>query len=232
MITAIGFDADDTLWHNETIFEEHHRRFQALLGRHHDPETVARPLFATEMRNLELFGYGVKSFPLSAIETAIEMTQGGIPAEEIREIIAMAKGMLAHPVELLAGVAETIAALSPAYPLLLITKGDLRDQERKIARSGLATHFAHQEIVSEKNTRSYAAILARHDIPAGGFLMVGNSLRSDVLPVLELGGHAAYIPYPLLWEHEKAEAPPVDCDRFHNLADIGGLPALVERLNR
>jgi putative hydrolase of the HAD superfamily len=231
MITAIGFDADDTLWHNENIFEDYHRRFQALLARYHDPKTVDRALFATEMRNLELYGYGVKSFALSSIETAIDLTEGSIPAEELRGLIRMCQEMLAHPVDLLAGVAETVAALAKDYTLLLITKGDLHHQERKFNRSGIAAHFAHLEIVSEKDARTYARILQRLALPAERFLMVGNSLRSDVLPVIELGGHAALVPYPLVWEGEKAEAPPADCGRFHALKDIRELPALVARLN-
>lgn len=230
MITALGFDADDTLWHNENLFEENHRRFQALLARHHDAATVERALFATEMRNLELFGYGVKSFALSSIETAIELTDGHIRADELRELIAMAKSMLAHPVELLDGAAETVAAVSRSAVLLVITKGDLHHQERKVARSGLAAHFAHVEIVSEKDPTTYARILERHRLAPENFLMVGNSLRSDILPVLQLGAHAAYVPYPLTWAAEKAE-PPQDCARFHPLAHLRELPALLARLN-
>jgi len=231
MITALGFDADDTLWHNETIFEEYHRRFQALLARYHDPQTVERALFATEMRNLELFGYGVKSFTLSAIETAIELTQGSIPADELRALLQMGKTMLAHPVELLDGVAETVAALAIQYPLFVITKGDLHHQERKFNRSGLAPHFAEIEIVSEKDARTYARILQHHGLTPGGFLMVGNSLRSDILPVIEIGGHAAHVPYPITWEAEQAAPPPAECGRFHALHHIRELPALVARLN-
>jgi putative hydrolase of the HAD superfamily len=231
MIDAIGFDADDTLWHNETIFEENHRRFCALLSRWHDAATVESKLLETEMRNLALFGYGIKGFALSSIETAIELTEGRISGEELREILAMAKRMLEHPVELLPGARATVEALAGDFTLLLITKGDLRDQERKIQRSGLAGHFAHHEIVSEKNTRTYARILARHGLDASRFLMVGNSLRSDILPVLELGGHAVHVPYPLTWEHERAEPPPAETDRFHALERLDQLPALVWRLS-
>src|SRR3954465_15517020 len=135
---VIGFDADDTLWHNEIIFEKVHERYRELLAHYHDAATVDRTLFATEMRNLERYGYGVKGFTLSAIETAIELTQGRIRADEIQQLIKLGHEMLAHPVELLDGVAETLAALSTRHPLMLITKGDLRDQERKLAKSGLA----------------------------------------------------------------------------------------------
>lgn len=229
MITAIGFDADDTLWHSETIFEDYHRRFQTLLARYHDPKTVESALYATEMRNLDLFGYGVKSFALSSIETAIELTRGTIPADELRALIQMAKEMLAHPVELLDGAAETIAALAADYRLIVITKGDLRHQERKFQRSGLAVHVPHCDVVSEKDNATYARILARHGIAPENFLMVGNSMRSDILPIIELGGHAVHIPYPLIWAHENVPAP-ADCPRFHALASLRELPALLAQL--
>jgi putative hydrolase of the HAD superfamily len=229
MITAIGFDADDTLWHSETIFEDYHRRFQAKLARYHDPKTVEQALYATEMRNLDLFGYGVKSFALSAIETAIDITGGTIPAEELRSLIQGAKDMLAHPVELLDGASETVATLATDFRLIVITKGDLRHQERKFQRSGLVAHVPHCDVVSEKDNATYARILARHGIAPENFLMVGNSLRSDILPVLELGGHGAHIPYPLIWAHEKVPAP-TDCPRFHALANLRELPPLLARL--
>lgn len=229
MITAIGFDADDTLWHSETVFEDYHRRFQALLARYHDPKTVEQALYATEMRNLELFGYGVKSFALSSIETAIDLTGGKIPAEELRALIQGAKDMLDHPVELLEGAATTLAALATDYRLIVITKGDLRHQERKFQRSGLSAHVPHCDVVSEKDEPTYARVLARHGIAPEEFLMVGNSLRSDVLPILELGGHGVHIPYPLIWAHENVPAP-TDNPRFHALASLRELPALLGRL--
>ena len=230
MITAIGFDADDTLWHNENLFEEYHRRFQTLLARYHDPKTVERALFATEMRNLDLFGYGVKSFALSSIETAIELTGGAIPADELRALVQMAKDMLAHPVEMMDDATETVAAVATNYRLLVITKGDLRHQERKFQRSGLAAHVPHCDVVSEKDAATYARVLAQHGIAPEHFLMVGNSMRSDILPVLALGGHAVHIPYPLIWAHEEAETPPTGCDRFHSLTNLRELPALLARL--
>jgi putative hydrolase of the HAD superfamily len=224
---VIGFDADDTLWHNETIFENVHVRFRALLARYHDAATVDRTLFATEMRNLELYGYGVKGFTLSATETAIQLTQGKISAEEIRQILELGREMLAHPVELLVGVKETLAALAPTHRLLVITKGDLRDQERKLRKSGLADFFRHVEIVSEKDERSYEEIFRRHAIVPKDFLMVGNSLKSDIVPVLALGGSAAYVPYHLTWAHEHVEnVPPAD-GRFFALKAIHELPAVV-----
>jgi putative hydrolase of the HAD superfamily len=182
------------------------------------------------MRNLALFGYGVKSFALSSIETAIDLTEGNIPAAELRALVEMAKTMLAHPVELLEGVAETVAALAKDYTLIAITKGELQHQESKFHRSGLAAHFTALEVVAEKDASRYERILARHELAPARFLMVGNSLRSDILPVLELGGQAAYIPYPLLWDGEHAE-PPVNCSRFHPLHGLRELPALLARLN-
>ncbi len=229
MITALGFDADDTLWHSETIFEDYHRRFQTLLARYHDAQKVEQALYATEMRNLDLFGYGVKSFALSAIETAIDITNGTIPADELRALIQSAKDMLAHPVELLDGAGETIATLAADYRMIIITKGDLRHQERKFQRSGLALHVPHCDVVSEKDTATYARVLARHGLTPENFLMVGNSMRSDILPILELGGHAVHIPYPLIWAHENVPAP-TDCPRFHALASLHELPALLAHL--
>ena len=225
--SAIGFDADDTLWHNETIFEVVHERFRELLVHYHDVATVERVLFDTEMRNLELYGYGVKSFTLSAIETAIHLTSGKIRAEEIRELIDLGRDMLAHPVELLEGVVETLAAVAPFYRLLLITKGDLRDQERKLSKSGLARHFRGIEIVSEKDEDTYAAILRRHAITPARFLMVGNSLKSDVLPVLALGGSAVHVPYRLTWEAERVAEPPRAEGRFFRLQSVRELDAVL-----
>jgi len=229
MITTIGLDADDTLWHNETIFAETHAKLRALLTRYHDPETVDRRLFATEMRNLELYGYGVKSFTLSAIETAVELSGRQIGADEIHAIIRLAQDMLAHPVNVLDGVAETVTALASSHRLVLITKGDLRDQERKVAQSGLAPYFSAVEIVSEKNPSSYERVLRRHGIATADFLMVGNSIKSDVLPVLDLGAAAAHVPYHLTWEHERVDGPP-EHPRFFPLASIRDLPALLTRL--
>ncbi|MDQ8179897.1 HAD family hydrolase [Pelagicoccus sp. SDUM812005] len=227
---TIAFDADDTLWHNENLFEEHHRKYCQLLAEYHDAETVESTLFRTEMRNLELYGYGVKSFTLSSIETAIKLTDGAIPAEELRRIIDFGKDMLAHPVELIDGAAETVADLGQTHDLILITKGDLRDQERKIARSGLASHFKHIEVVSNKNSEDYARIFRRHGIEPSQVLMVGNSLKSDILPVLELGGYGVHIPYHLTWEHERVETVPNEHSKFHEIASIKQLPELLASL--
>jgi putative hydrolase of the HAD superfamily len=231
-ITTIGFDADDTLWHNESIFEDAHRRYCDLLARWHDADTVERTLFATEMRNLERFGYGIKSHALSSIETAIAMTKGAISAEEIHAIIDLAKGMLDHPVELLDGAAEVVPTLAERHRLVLITKGDLRDQERKVRKSGLEAHFKEIEIISEKDTKVYRRLLARHGIAPGEFLMVGNSLKSDILPVLDLGGFGVYVPYRITWQAERAELPAEGAapGRFFTIPNLHALPDLVEKI--
>ena len=226
-IRVIGLDADDTLWHNETIFEDVHEKYRALLARYHDAATVDRTLLATERRNLELYGYGIKGFTLSSIETAIELTDGRIGAAEIRTLLELGRAMLAHPVELLAGVADTVAALARSHRLILITKGDLRDQQRKLAKSGLAPHFAEIEIVTEKDRATYAHILERHGVAAGEFLMVGNSMKSDILPVIALGASAAHIPYPLLWAADHTAEVPAAPGRFFELGQFAELQTLV-----
>lgn len=230
MIKIIGFDADDTLWRNEDIFERAHEHYRALLAKYHPAAEVDRVLFATEMRNLRLYGYGVKGFTLSCVETAIELTGGKVTPAEIAEILATGREMLVHPVELLADVAEVVPGLARDYRLLLITKGDLQHQERKIAASGLAAHFHAVEIVSEKDNAAYDRIRARHGLAWEEFAMVGNSLKSDVLPVLQLGGAGVHIPYHLTWQHEHVEAAPHDQPRFRRIARLAELPAVVAAL--
>jgi putative hydrolase of the HAD superfamily len=227
---VIGFDADDTLWHNEIIFERVHERYRALLARYHDATTVDGNLLATEKRNLELYGYGVKGFTLSAIETAIALTEGKIGASEIDGILVLGREMLAHPVELLEGVVDVVSELAKKHTLLLITKGDLRDQERKLAKSGLASRFHLIEIVSEKDRSTYETIFRRHAIAPDRFLMVGNSLKSDILPVLALGGAGAHVPYHLTWAHERVEELPTADGRFFQLKTMRELPGVVRAL--
>lgn len=224
---VIGLDADDTLWHNEKIFARVQERYRALLAQYHDAAAVDRTLLATERRNVPHYGYGVKGFTLSAIETAIELTEGRISAREIQTLIDTGREMLAHPVELLDGVAETLPTLARSHRLLVITKGDLVDQQRKLAKSGLAEHFAGVEIVSEKDPATYAGILRRQGTEPGDFLMVGNSLKSDVLPVLEVGGSAAHVPYQVTWALEQSDEVPDAPDRFFKLGSIRELPDLV-----
>lgn len=226
-IRVIGFDADDTLWHSETLFQRIHERYRALLSTYHGAETVDRALIETERRNLALYGYGVKGFTLSAIETAIDLTGGKIGTGEIRAIMDSGREMLAHPVQLLEGVSETIATLAQSHRLILITKGDLRHQESKVANSGLAPHFQHIEIVSEKDRETYRALLRKLGVEPEEFLMAGNSLKSDILPVLELGGAGALIPYPLLWELEQSGEKPPASERFFELKNLNELLSLL-----
>jgi putative hydrolase of the HAD superfamily len=191
---------------------------------------VDRALFATEMRNLPLYGYGVKGFMLSTVETAIELTQGAITAPEIRAILALGQEMLAHPVGLLPGAAEIVPALARDHRLLLITKGDLHHQERKIAASGLAGHFSAIEILSEKDDAAYGRVLRRHGVAPAEFAMVGNSLKSDILPVLALGGAGVHIPYHITWQHEHIDEVPHAHARFRRAENLAGLPALLAAL--
>lgn len=229
---VVAFDADDTLWHNERLYAATQERFRTLLAHYHSPEWVNERLYQTEMRNLRHFGYGIKAFALSLIETAVELTEGRIAARDIQAIIGWAKEMLEADVELLPHVAETVAGLADAYALMLITKGDLRDQEAKIARSGLAPHFRHVEIVSDKSRAGYEALLRRYGVAPERFLMVGNSLRSDILPVLEIGASAVYVPHHLTWAHEVAEPPPAGRRGFYEIEHLGMLPGLLEQLER
>jgi putative hydrolase of the HAD superfamily len=229
MIRIIGFDADDTLWHNESIFEHAHVAYRQLLARYHPAAEVDRVLYATEMRNLPLYGYGVKGFMLSCVEAAIELTGGAISAQEIREILGTGQRMLAHPVELLAGVTEVVPGLARDYRLLLITKGDLHHQEKKISASGLAAHFHAIEVVSEKDGPSYDRVLRRHGVKPAEFAMVGNSLKSDILPVLGLGGAGVHVPYHITWAHERAEVPATE-KRFRRIAALAELPSVLSTL--
>ncbi|MFZ5495805.1 MAG: HAD family hydrolase [Verrucomicrobiota bacterium] len=230
MIRIIGFDADDTLWRNEDIFARAHERYRALLAQHHASAEMDRVLFATEMRNLPLYGYGVKGYTLSCIETAIELTRGKVTPGEIAEILATGREMLAHPIELLDGAAEVVPALARDYRLLLITKGDLHHQERKVAASGLAAHFHAVEIVSEKDRSAYDRIRRRHGLAWEEFVMVGNSLKSDILPVLALGGAGVHIPYHLTWAHEHVEEAPREQARFRRIERLPDLPAVLPHL--
>lgn len=202
--THIAFDADDTLWAHENIFVDAKARCLELLTPYLSPgQELERELYAFERKNLKLFGYGVKGFVLSMIETAIELSRGKISGAEIQRIIDLGKEMLEHEIHLLPYVREAIEALQPHVTLMLITKGDLFAQENKIARSGLGEEFDIVEIVSEKNPENYQVLLKRHGIDPAGFLMIGNSLRSDVLPVVSLGGRAIHLPFEYTWHHEK-----------------------------
>ena len=230
MITTIGFDADDTLWQNERVFRMTQDRFAALLADHSDSAELMERLLAAERRNVGHYGFGVKGFVLSMIETAIEVTDGQVPASVIRQLLDAGKEMLAHPIELLPHAREAVEALSGAYRLLLITKGDLLDQERKLAQSGLGELFDGIEIVSDKTAPRYDAIFQRHGDGADRSMMVGNSLRSDVIPALQAGAWGVFVPHDLTWELEHAEAPR-DHARFAELQHLGELPRLLATLN-
>jgi putative hydrolase of the HAD superfamily len=228
MIDMLAFDADDTLWQNETLYRRTEGRFYERVAAYATPEQARAALYETEMRNLEPFGYGIKAFALSLIETAIALSGGRISTTELQGIVEDARSMAASHTPLIDGVEETLARLAPRYPLMLITKGDLSDQERKLERSGLAQLFTHVEILSRKDRAVYAAILAKHSIRPEGFVMVGNSLRSDILPVVELGGRAVYIPHPLTWAHE-SDVDPAPTQDYVEIEDIRNLPETLER---
>jgi putative hydrolase of the HAD superfamily len=225
-ITTIGFDADDTLWQNEQFFRLTEDRFVALLGAHGQAAEISGKLLEAERRNLAFYGFGIKGFVLSMIETAIEITKGEVKASVIAEILAAGREMAAHPVETLPHARETLEALAGEYRLVLITKGDLFDQERKLAASGLGEFFDAVEIVSDKTAATYQRIFARHGDGAGRAMMVGNSLKSDILPALAAGAWAVHVPHELTWALEHAEEP-VGEGRYRKLVDLGGLDALV-----
>lgn len=229
MFDMIAFDADDTLWHNDTIYAATQERLKRLLETYLSAGRVEERLLVTETRNLAHFGYGVKAFTLSMIETAIEMTEGRIRAGDIQQIIDWGRAMLAVEIELLQHAAETVARLAETYPLMLLTKGDLLDQQNKLARSGLARFFKHVEIVSEKSEDSYRRLLARHGLEPGRFLMVGNSLKSDILPVVAIGGHAVYIPFHQTWALEQAAPPETGAAGYYELEHLGLLPEFLEK---
>jgi putative hydrolase of the HAD superfamily len=230
VIDLVAFDGDDTLWHNESIFSMTQERFRDLMAPHLDGSAdIDELLHAVELRNLRLYGYGVKSFTLSMVETAIEVSRGEVTAAEVGAILEAGKAMLAHPVELLDGAAEAVAAVSANHRVMLITKGDLFNQESKLARSGMGERFAAVEIVSEKDPSVYERILRRYDVDPSRFVMIGNSMRSDILPVLEIGGWAAHVPYHLVWRHELIddEAAVRRHPRFRHLESLAGLPEVL-----
>lgn len=231
MIELVAFDADDTLWHNELLYNQTQAKLAGLLADYAPAETVVQRLFDTEMQNLEYYGYGIKSFTLSMIETAIALSGGKISGAQIQQIIDLAKDMLKADIQLLPHVPDTIELLAASYRLMVITKGDLLDQESKLARSGLRSYFEAVEIVSEKHEETYAGLLRRYNIAPERFLMVGNSLRSDVLPVIAIGGVAVHIPHHLTWQHELIANSAVDRNGFYELEHLGQLPELLAELS-
>lgn len=213
-IQVIGFDADDTLWINETYFLETEQKLRLLLVPYVDGETVTAELFKTESRNMPLYGYGVKAYILSVMETAIRITDGKVPASVLEQILLLGKEQLSKPVELLDGVEETLNALVGRYRLIVVTKGDLLDQEQKLRRSGIEHLFHHVEIMSDKTDREYRALLNHLDVRPDEFLMIGNSVRSDILPPLKMGSYAIHVPYQTTWAHEMVDEPIVNSRMF------------------
>lgn len=222
----IIFDADDTLWMNETLFRETEGKLCDLLKEFADREEVMRTLYQLEMKNLECYGFGIKGFMLSMMETALQVSKGSVGASCIEAILTLGKAQLTHPVELLAGVKETLRELKNRYPLVLATKGDLLDQERKVRLSGLKDLFCHVEIMSDKNDEAYSHLFRTIGAKPEEILMVGNSMKSDILPILQLGGSAAYIPFHTTWVHEMV-AEEVEHENLVQLEFIGQLKQLL-----
>jgi putative hydrolase of the HAD superfamily len=222
MLKVIAFDADDTLWHNEAYFQETEHKFCALLENYLPQHSVARELLQTEIANIALYGYGIKAFMLSMIETALRISDRKISNEVIEKIIEYGREHLTKPVEIMDGVEEVLQQLKGRYRLVMATKGDLLDQERKLKKSGLEHYFHHIEIMSEKKEEDFQKLIKHLDIPPSDFAMVGNSLKSDVLPVLNLGGHGFHVPYHITWAHERIEAT-IDHANFRPLQSISEL---------
>ncbi|KRE82920.1 haloacid dehalogenase [Rhodanobacter sp. Soil772] len=232
MLQLIGFDGDDTLWHSEGYYRAASEAFAAIMGRYVDlgDQHVHDSMLATEQRNLKLFGYGAKGMALSMVETAITISDGRISAADIHRLVELGKTVLQHPVELLSGIRAAVEAVAQRYEVVLITKGDLFHQEKKVAESGLADLFRRIEIVSEKNAATYQRVLGEFALQPAQFAMVGNSLRSDIEPVVRLGGWGVYLPYHVTWAHELENG--LDADEPHVLTvdAPAAIPAAVERL--
>jgi putative hydrolase of the HAD superfamily len=235
-IDAIAFDADDTLWHNEDHFAATEDAFVDMMAPWATDEEARTALFAMETQNLDLFGYGVKAFTLSMIEAAMELSAGSISSADLAVLLERGKSMLERPAELLPGVADVLESLRRDHRLILITKGDLHHQERKVQGSGVAHHFNAIEVVSEKDTWTYRRIAQRYDIDPTNLIMVGNSVKSDILPVVELGGLGIHIPYQFTWAHEQVAAHSQPRNepgaRIWELASMRELPPLIQTLLR
>lgn len=205
-IKVIGFDADDTLWTNETFFREAEHKFSKLFSQYETENKLTQQIMKTEIQNLPIYGYGIKGFILSMMECANDITNNNITAEQVNTILDIGKDMLNKPVELLPGVEEVLQRLNPDYRIFLITKGDLLDQERKLEKSGLVKYFHHVEVVSEKKPKNYSDLLDHLQVSYEEFLMVGNSLKSDILPLIDIGAQAIHVPFHTTWEHEKVDS--------------------------
>jgi putative hydrolase of the HAD superfamily len=228
--SLVGFDADDTLWKSEDYYRQAQAGFERILSAYVDVADIAQRLYAVEKRNIALFGYGVKGMTLSMIEAAVDVTDARISAADLHRIVGLGKDLLQHPVELLPGVEAAVQAVARHWPVVLITKGDLFHQEAKVRQSGLADLFPRIEIVSEKDPPTYARVLREFDVPPSRFLMVGNSLRSDIAPVLELGGWGVHVPYHVTWVHDLLDAPPADTARLRSIDALAALPAALWEL--
>jgi putative hydrolase of the HAD superfamily len=230
MLDVIAFDADDTLWHNEPLYRGTQAAVIEVLARYRETAWIESRMYETEIRNLRHYGYGIKGFTLSMIETAIELTEGRITGAEIGRIIELTREMFTAEVRLLDGAEETVRRLARSHALMLITKGDLFEQEGKIARSGLAECFGRIEIVPVKTRATYESLAAKHGFDPSRFLMVGNSIRSDILPVLDMGGRAVHIPYETTWEHEVVSEEELHGKEFFRLSHIRELPAMIHEI--
>jgi putative hydrolase of the HAD superfamily len=228
-LTIIGVDADDTLWHTETVFRLTHKRFNELLGDFADEDTLEAKLAAVERENMKSYGYGAKGFTLSMLQTALEISDGQVSTKVIRELLDAGREMMTHPIEPLPGVEDALLQLKQRGRLVLITKGDLFHQESKLAASGLGSHFSGVEIVSEKTPEIYVKAFARHGAAVESSLMTGNSVRSDILPMLAAGGYAALVPYPLVWEHERAEKP-IGNPKYREVETLGHLTEWLDEI--
>lgn len=228
-IKVIGFDADDTLWDNEPFYRQTEHKFCTLLKDFMDEGTLNKELYKTEIGNLPLYGYGIKAFTLSLIETAIRVSGGKVSASIISQIVDLGKEQLNQPVRLINNVNEVLEKLQPHYRLIVATKGDLLDQETKLMKSGLADYFHHIEIMSDKGERNYLDLIHHLDIKPEEFLMVGNSLKSDVIPVLNLGGYGVFVPYHTTWLHEYVDEERMNHERYFKIDNLGMLPELFGR---
>ncbi len=227
-LKVIAFDADDTLFINEPYFQETEQKFCALMSDYLSQQGLSQELFRVEIANLDLYGYGIKGYILSMIEAAMKISDNTISMEIIEKIIASGKELLQKPIVLLEGVEETLTALNGKYKLIVATKGDLKDQQRKLHDSGLGHYFHHIEVMADKQELNYEKLLSRLEIDASEFFMIGNSLKSDVLPVLAIGGHAIHIPFHTTWEHEKINHK-VEHPNFKTLEKITDvLPILLK----
>ncbi len=226
-IKVIGFDADDTLWVNETYFRDTEEQFSALLENYETKNKIDKELFKMEMKNLELYGYGIKGFMLSMIESAMDLSNNKVSQATILEILNLGKKMIAHPVELLDSVTEVLQVLVKKYRLIVLTKGDLLDQERKLEKSGLSQFFHHVEVLSDKKEDNYKNLLDHLEIEVNEFLMIGNSLKSDVLPIINIGAQAVHVPFHTTWQHEEVSIEEKD----NNHLTLNKLSDILEYIN-